>query len=1150
MNIKFYFIPIILFLFQSVQAQDSIIVQTITFDDYPMQRGVWEFPEDPTTYRKILMYYTLKCPNTSQGCGEWDYSAPNILHVHTGNYDSVKVDRNRYLLFGQAVDTINYVSKPYRHYYQNKQYFLNYSSAVENDYAIGNGILSSSFPFGTTKEEGKTQMLWTATELQAAGLNAGTIDKLRFDVLETGETMKNLTVRIKHTDSTQLKNFEGGDFTEVYSYNTSFSTSGMQTLNFHTPFTWDGISNIIVQFTFDNKATGVKDTKVKATNTGSDLAVYHDQKDGYLNIEQGNYVNIPLNGYDFSDQITISFLAKGDASTISTNTSIMEGVNSKGVRRLNLHFPWSNNQLYWDAGDGHNIRSRINKGQNGNEVQERWNHWAFTKNATTGNMKIWKNGEIWEAGINKNDSILSVFDFYLGKSVDESLTWQGKIDEFRMWDVELDAEEINNWINRPIDNSHPNYDNLVVYYDFNNRTILDKSPNGRNGIPSASDMVRFDAVGEQTKGVTVSQERPNVIFVQGVYTSTLDSISFLDSALVDPIPITEYTVLGESFLVKDVHYQWPEGWSYTYNSLGQATDSTWVAADASFINEKVFYYEKPHEVINRLEIGRYITPYGNGLNLGDGFTWVYDVTDYAPYLRGSVDFEAKNGEELMDIKFIMIKGTPPRDVIQVSHVWEIPQSSVVWGHYRYEDLDDDIKLSNTTVTLHDDAEYAKLHTLITGHGHHSTDGNYPHCCEWWDNTHYLLVNQEKIADWHIWQTDECALNPVFPQGGTWPGAREGWCPGDVVKGVDYELTSYIREDNTLDIDYDITPVPSNNVGMGDGVYDMTMDLVEYGAANHTLDAEIYDVINPNNWEYYSRTNPICEGIRVVLRNSGSATLTSAMFEYSVSGGTKLHYLWEGNLEFMESEEIELPVVGGGFWLGDEKNIFTVTVSEANGKTDEYEGNNTMSTQFELPDFYTQNPILFYKTNNVPLDNSITITNVHDSIVYYKSDFLASTIYRDTLHLPDGCYTLLLLDEGNDGLYYWAYTGQGTGFFNIRDADFRVVKNFEREFGREIRYSFVVGDIGDSLVVEPIDKSLHIAVFPNPSDGNLHIDLINIQDNVSFKLVNSMGQTVYSEEVSIVGSTEKILNLNYLNKGVYYLIISHSRGKIVEKIVFQ
>ena len=55
------------------------------------------------------------------------------------------------------------------------------------------------------------------------------------------------------------------------------------------------------------------------------------------------------------------------------------------------------------------------------------------------------------------------------------------------------------------------------------------------------------------------------------------------------------------------------------------------------------------------EIARYITPYGINLSLGpNGFTWIYDVTDYMPLLTDSVKLAAGNTQELLDLKFIFI----------------------------------------------------------------------------------------------------------------------------------------------------------------------------------------------------------------------------------------------------------------------------------------------------------------------------------------------------------------------------------------------------------------------------------------------------------------------------------------------------------------
>ena len=49
----------------SLFSQDTIVVQTLTFDSITTRRGVWEFPTGES-FRKILMYHTLKCdPHTT-----------------------------------------------------------------------------------------------------------------------------------------------------------------------------------------------------------------------------------------------------------------------------------------------------------------------------------------------------------------------------------------------------------------------------------------------------------------------------------------------------------------------------------------------------------------------------------------------------------------------------------------------------------------------------------------------------------------------------------------------------------------------------------------------------------------------------------------------------------------------------------------------------------------------------------------------------------------------------------------------------------------------------------------------------------------------------------------------------------------------------
>ena len=75
-------------------------------------------------------------------------------------------------------------------------------------------------------------------------------------------------------------------------------------------------------------------------------------------------------------------------------------------------------------------------------------------------------------------------------------------------------------------------------------------------------------------------------------------------------------------------------------------------------------------MIDRYEIALYITPYGINLSLGSqGFTWVYDVTDYVGLLQDSVDITNGNQQELIDVKFAFIEGTPMADVKELTRPW-------------------------------------------------------------------------------------------------------------------------------------------------------------------------------------------------------------------------------------------------------------------------------------------------------------------------------------------------------------------------------------------------------------------------------------------------------------------------------------------------
>ena len=136
-------------------------------------------------------------------------------------------------------------------------------------------------------------------------------------------------------------------------------------------------------------------------------------------------------------------------------------------RTVNLHFPWSNGRIYWVCGnDGTTSYDRIDKAATLNEYAGQWSHWAFTKNTVTGNMKIYRNGQLWHSGSGKTKS-MNIESFVLGANGSGTANfWHGKIKELRIFNQELSDSLIQSWMHRRINVSHPRFINLVAYYPF------------------------------------------------------------------------------------------------------------------------------------------------------------------------------------------------------------------------------------------------------------------------------------------------------------------------------------------------------------------------------------------------------------------------------------------------------------------------------------------------------------------------------------------------------------------------------------------------------------------------------------------------------------------------------------------------------------
>lgn len=170
-----------------------------------------------------------------------------------------------------------------------------------------------------------------------------------------------------------------------------------------------------------------------------------------------------------SNELTVSFWLFGATPIQPNNNSVLEGVNANNQRALNIHLPWSNGSIYFDCGFKNGGYDRIEKAAAVSDYEGQWNHWAFTKNAVTGEMKIYKNGTLWLTGLAKLNPI-QLNSLTIGDASNNGIPYNGRMRELSIWNKTLDSIQINQWKNKSIDPSHPNYSNLVFYFPFQETT--------------------------------------------------------------------------------------------------------------------------------------------------------------------------------------------------------------------------------------------------------------------------------------------------------------------------------------------------------------------------------------------------------------------------------------------------------------------------------------------------------------------------------------------------------------------------------------------------------------------------------------------------------------------------------------------------------
>lgn len=203
----------------------------------------------------------------------------------------------------------------------------------------------------------------------------------------------------------------------------------------------------------------------------------------------------------------------------------------------------------------------------------------------------------------------------------------------------------------------------------------------------------------------------------------------------------------------------------------------------------------------------------------------------------------------------------------------------------------------------------------------------------------------------------------------------------------------------------------------------------------------------------------------------------------------------------------------------------------------------------------------------PRPFAIIYPNTNDSIIKNS----ATTIYWDQAHTgsaPINCATVniyLSVDTGRTYPIVLAQNVPNTGSAlvnipNITSTTARVkVKASNNIFFSVSRRNVVIGntatavptiDTGGTTAIKELAAEEGISIYPNPATDQVTISLNKEAGNGTIQLMNMLGQTIWTEELSRQKAS-KTVPVGHLGKGVYYIRFVNTTGAVYnQKLVLR
>lgn len=214
---------------------------------------------------------------------------------------------------------------------------------------VGNGNVqnsNTSYPsiYGNYYRGVKNQFMVRASELQAAGMSAGNISGIGFNVVSnSGATLNGFEIEMKSTTQNTISTWDNNNLTTHYGPTNFVDQSGWNQHNFSSPFYWDGVSNILIKTCFYN-SSWADNAIMKMSNYSYNTLIYRRRNN---NPCTSNWIN----GVE-SKRPNVRFQWQDPNSPPISNFSVSSNTTCSGTISFTDLSTDNATSWLWDFGDG------------------------------------------------------------------------------------------------------------------------------------------------------------------------------------------------------------------------------------------------------------------------------------------------------------------------------------------------------------------------------------------------------------------------------------------------------------------------------------------------------------------------------------------------------------------------------------------------------------------------------------------------------------------------------------------------------------------------------------------------------------------------------------------------------------------------------